>query len=56
VRTINLGDWLILLAFVMLLGAYWGLPKETIYQSVITLLAAGVGVTGWQVKKKRKRK
>ena len=52
---IDKSDGILILLAVFILGAYWGLPKENIYQALVTIVAALIGV-GWLTSKKRRHK
>lgn len=52
---IDLGDGIMIILAVFILGAYWSLPKETLYQALVTIIAALIGAGWLGFKSKRKR-
>jgi len=48
-------DMVLISAFLILLGFYWGLPKETIYNTLVTLFVALI-TARWFVRKRRRRR
>jgi len=50
----DLQDILVVLAILVIVGVIWGLPKETIYNALVTIIAALIAA-GWFVRKRRRR-
>jgi len=47
-------DAVLIVAFLIILGFYWGLPRENIYNALVTVFAAIIAA-GWFVRKRRRR-
>ena len=44
--------WFIIL-FLIILGYIWAIPKENIYNGIVTIIAAAIAA-GWLLRKKRR--
>ena len=47
-------DIIVIIAFLLFLGYIWTIPKEQIYDALVTVIVAAIGA-GWLLTRKKKK-